>query len=123
MRFDHPLIVGLAKKYGRGPAHIFLRYPLQKVRSSVDTFHPHTFKFSQTLCAQGFVPLVKSADHRRIVSNADVFDFELDATEIEELDQLDECTYFVCCSGVLPHLWLISSTKDLLTDWDPTDCP
>ena len=59
----------------------------------------------------------------RIVSNADVFDFELDATEIDELDQLDECTYFVCSSGVLLHLWLISSTKDLLTDWGPTDCP
>lgn len=41
---------------------------------------------------QGFVPLVKSAEHRRIVSNADVSDFELDASEIEGLDQLDECT-------------------------------
>jgi len=80
MRFDHPSIVGLAKKYGKGPAHIFLRYSLQK----------------------GFVPLVKSADHARIVSNADVFDFELDSSEVRELDQLDEY---------------------LLTDWDPTDCP
>lgn len=51
--------------------------------------------FTDTFRAQGFVPLVKSADHRRIVSNADVFDFELDATEVEGLDQLDECTYLV----------------------------
>ena len=65
-------------------------------------FHPHTFKFSDTFRPQGFVPLVKSADHRRIVSNADVFDFELDATEINELDQLDECTYFVCCPAFYP---------------------
>ena len=64
-----------------------------------------------TFRVQGFVPLVKSADHGRIVSNADVFDFELEATEIEELDQLDECTYFVCCSSVLFHLWSISSTN------------
>jgi diketogulonate reductase-like aldo/keto reductase len=120
MRFDHPLIVELAKKYGKGPAHIFLRYSLQKVWTSVDTFHRHTF-FTDT--AQGFVPLVKSADRARIVSNADVFDFELDSTEITELDQLDECTYFVCCFPRLSQLWLIPSTKDLLTDWDPTDCP
>ncbi|KAF8485739.1 aldo-keto reductase [Russula ochroleuca] len=80
MRFDHSLIVNLAKKYGKDPAHIFLRYSLQK----------------------GFVPLVKSTDHTRIVSNSDVFDFELDSTEIAELDQLNEY---------------------LLTDWDPTDCP
>jgi hypothetical protein len=50
-----------------------------------------------------------------------VFDFELDATEIEELDQLDECTYFVAVPAFMHKL--MSSTKDLLTDWDPTDCP
>lgn len=55
----------------------------------------HLHAFTDTFRAQGFVPLVKSADHRRIVSSADVFDFELDATEIEELDQRDECTFFV----------------------------
>jgi hypothetical protein len=78
--------------------------------------------FTDTLRAQGFVPLVKSTDHTRIVSNSDVFDFELDSTEIAELDQLNECTY-LCCSLSRSHLWLIPSTKDLLTDWDPTDCP
>ncbi|KAI0277524.1 NADP-dependent oxidoreductase domain-containing protein [Russula aff. rugulosa BPL654] len=62
LRFDHPLIVGLANNYGKGPAHILIRYSLQK----------------------GFASLVKYADHRRIVSNADVFDFGLDAIEIQE---------------------------------------
>jgi diketogulonate reductase-like aldo/keto reductase len=39
------------------------------------------------------VPLVKSVDYTRIVSNADLFDFELDPAEVTELDQLDECAY------------------------------
>ncbi|KAI0295898.1 aldo-keto reductase [Multifurca ochricompacta] len=89
MRFEHPLIVSLSKKYEKGPAHIFLRYSLQK----------------------GFVPLVKSADRVRIVSNANVFDFELDLTELAQLDQLDESN---------AHQ---QKQKDLVTDWDPTDCP
>jgi hypothetical protein len=79
-------------------------------------FHSHV------CCAQGFVPLVKSADRTRIVSNANVFDFELDSTEITELDQLDECTYRLLFPRSA-HLQLIPSTKDLVTDWDPTDCP
>jgi len=65
IRFDHPSIVGLAKKCRKGPVHIFLRYSLQK----------------------DFVPLVKSVDHARIVANLDVFEFELDSTEVIELDQ------------------------------------
>ena len=91
MRFDHPSIVSLAKKYRKGPAHIFLRYSLQKVRLMLTSVLAH--HLTDMLRAQGFVPLVKSADRARIVSNADVFDFELDPTEIAELDHLDECTY------------------------------
>ncbi len=30
LRFRHPMIVGLAKKYNKDPAHILLRYSLQK---------------------------------------------------------------------------------------------
>ena len=36
---------------------------------------------------------MKSADHARIVSNVDVFDFELDSSEVGELDQLNECEF------------------------------
>ena len=91
MRFDHPLIVSLAKKYGKDPAHIFLRYSLQKVWLLLTCLLAH--HFTDMLRAQGFVPLVKSADRTRILSNADVFDFELDPTEMTELDRLDECTH------------------------------
>lgn len=31
----HPSIVKLAKKYNKAPAHIFLRYSVQKVRSYI----------------------------------------------------------------------------------------
>ncbi|KAG6810126.1 hypothetical protein H0H92_013184 [Tricholoma furcatifolium] len=79
MRLDHPTIVSLAQKYSKEPAHILLRYSIQK----------------------GYVPLPKSASKKRVVSNAQIFDFELTKNEVEELYALDE---------------------NLVTDWDPTNC-
>ncbi|KAI9454739.1 oxidoreductase [Lactarius psammicola] len=55
MRFVPPSIGRLAKKYGKDPAYIFFHYSLQK----------------------GFVPLMKSVNESHIVSNADIFAFEL----------------------------------------------
>ncbi|KIY43822.1 Aldo/keto reductase [Fistulina hepatica ATCC 64428] len=80
MRFKHPEIQKLARKYGKEPAQILLRYSLQK----------------------GYVPIPKSSKKARIVSNTQVFDFELSEEEIQVLDGLDE---------------------GLATDWDPTNCP
>lgn len=76
----------------------------------VGMFYPHAI-----LRAQGFVPLVKSADHTRIISNADVFDFELDSTEITELDQLDECT---SSSSVVPAFspFIVNTINERLSD-------
>lgn len=79
-RFKHPDIVTLAKKYGKEPAQILLRYSLQK----------------------GFIALPKSVSKQRIASNVQIYDFELTPEEIAHLDTLDE---------------------QLVTDWDPTDCP
>ncbi|KAG6845296.1 hypothetical protein H0H93_016130, partial [Arthromyces matolae] len=78
MRFDHPSIISLSKKYSKNPAQILLRYSIQK----------------------GYIPLPKSISPQRIVSNTQIFDFELTGQEMEELDGLDEY---------------------LVTDWDPTD--
>ncbi len=61
--------------------------------TSIHTFCPHVL--TDAFRTQGFVLLVKSVDRVRIVSNADVLDFELDFTKITELDQLDECVYAV----------------------------
>ena len=44
---------------------------------------------------------MKPADHARIVSNLDVFEFELDSTEVIELDQLDQCGH---PSSIVPSL-------------------
>ncbi|KAF9031531.1 Aldo/keto reductase [Hymenopellis radicata] len=78
MRFNHPSIQALAKKYGKEPAQVLLRYSLQK----------------------GYVALPKSSSKKRVVSNTDIFDFELSEDELIGLDGLDE-----------------------VTDWDPTTCP
>ncbi|KAI0633292.1 Aldo/keto reductase [Trametes polyzona] len=66
-KMDHPVFRELAAKHGRDPAQILLRWSLQK----------------------GFVPLPKSATPARIRSNADIYDFELDAGDIALLDALD----------------------------------
>lgn len=38
MRMKHPSIVGLAEKYGKQPAHIFLRWSIQKVINDLTSF-------------------------------------------------------------------------------------
>lgn len=68
MRMPHPSITKLAGKYNKEPAHIFLRYSLQK----------------------GYIPLVKSASQSRIVSNAQLYDFSLEEEDMAHLDSLNE---------------------------------
>ncbi|KAI0032543.1 aldo-keto reductase [Vararia minispora EC-137] len=68
MRMKHPSILELAQKYGKQPAHIFLRWSLQK----------------------GYIPLVKSASQERIIANTQIFDFMLTEEEVTHLDGLDE---------------------------------
>ncbi|KAI5122554.1 hypothetical protein M0805_005281 [Coniferiporia weirii] len=79
-KFGHPLLVKIAKKYGKEVPHVLLRYSLQK----------------------GFIPLPKTVSKERMISNTDIYDFELTDDEINGLDGLDEY---------------------LITDWDPSDCP
>jgi len=79
LRFKHPSIANLSQKYSKDPAHILLRYSVQK----------------------GHVAIPKTSSRQRVVSNAQIFDFELEEAEIQDLDNLDE---------------------GLVTDWDPTDC-
>jgi diketogulonate reductase-like aldo/keto reductase len=50
----------------------------------------------------GLVVIPKSADRRRIFENADVFDFEISAEDMQLLDSFNE---------------------DLRTCWDPTNAP
>ncbi|EIW51597.1 Aldo/keto reductase [Trametes versicolor FP-101664 SS1] len=66
-QWDVPAITAAAKKYNKTPAQILIRWSLQR----------------------GFAPLPKSSNPERVVSNADVFDFEIDAEDMASIDALD----------------------------------
>ncbi|PPQ98775.1 hypothetical protein CVT24_003333 [Panaeolus cyanescens] len=66
-KMDNPVIQRVAQKYQRDPAQVLIRWSLQ----------------------HGFVPLPKSATPARIHSNAQVYDFVLDADDMQALDGLD----------------------------------
>jgi diketogulonate reductase-like aldo/keto reductase len=57
----------MGEKYGKNPAQIVLRWNLQS----------------------GVLTIPKSANHDRIKSNADIFDFELSAADLQLIDNLD----------------------------------
>jgi diketogulonate reductase-like aldo/keto reductase len=62
-----PTIVRIAEAYSKSPAQVMLRWHLQQGRSVIP----------------------KSTKAHRIAENFDVFDFELDADELTEIDALD----------------------------------
>ena len=73
----------------KGVPQVLVRWSLQRgyviqtvfVYSVADSF----------LCVR-FVPLPKSAQPERVVSNANVYDFELSPADMEKIDALDEGT-------------------------------
>eukprot|EP00121_Abeoforma_whisleri_P004689 Awhi_evm1s4240 len=67
-RFDDPTLISLAKKYGKSPAQIMLRWGLQKE----------------------MIILPKSVHKDRIVENTDVFGWGLKENDVKILDGLDE---------------------------------
>jgi len=67
-RMDHPVVARVARKHGRTPAQILIRWGIQ----------------------HEVVTIPKSARPERIRENADVFGFALDAEDLAALDGLDE---------------------------------
>lgn len=65
---NDPTLVDVAEKYGKPTQQILIRYALQK----------------------GWVPLPKTDAPERIVSNADVFGFDLSTEDMNLLDSLDQ---------------------------------
>ena len=61
------LLQELGKKYGKTPVQVTLRWIIQR----------------------GFIAIPKSQDRDRIRDNANVFDFQLESDEIEQIDALD----------------------------------
>jgi len=72
-KLNHPTIASLASEYGKTPAQIMIRWPLQ----------------------HDVVVIPKSADQQRIYENADVFDFEISSKDLALLDSLNE-NFRVC---------------------------
>ncbi|MCR5144158.1 MAG: aldo/keto reductase [Lachnospiraceae bacterium] len=64
---NHPLILELAEKYKKDSAQIIIRWDLQN----------------------GIIPLPKSINKGRVVSNADVFDFEISKEDMTKLNAME----------------------------------
>jgi len=67
LSFDDPILVEIARQYGKTAAQVMLRWHLQEGRSAIP----------------------KSVKPERIAENFDVFDFELTTAELQALDALD----------------------------------
>ncbi|MFW6289365.1 MAG: aldo/keto reductase [Mariniphaga sp.] len=65
---DIPVMQALAAKYGKTPVQIVLRWDIQK----------------------GVITIPKSVTPERIISNADIFDFELSEEDMAKIDRLDK---------------------------------
>lgn len=65
---DLPVLVSLAKKYGKSPAQVVIRWHIQR----------------------DVIVIPKSIHKERIVENANVFDFTLTEAELAEIDALNE---------------------------------
>lgn len=65
---DNPVLQEIADKYGKSTAHVILRWDLQN----------------------GVVTIPKSVKEHRIIGNAEVFDFELTAEDMEKIDSLNK---------------------------------
>lgn len=65
----NPVLSKIAEKYGKTAAHICLRWLIQK----------------------NIVPLPKSVHEERIISNTQVFDFELSKEDMNKIDSIPYC--------------------------------
>jgi diketogulonate reductase-like aldo/keto reductase len=67
-RLNHPVLLGIAKEYGKTPAQILIRWSLQK----------------------DLVVIPKSSHEERILENSQVFDFHIHQKDMDLLDSLNE---------------------------------
>ena len=67
-RFDEPVLADIAEQHGKSPAQVMIRWALQK--------------------RQAVIP--KSSNPKRIVQNADIFDFQIGVDEMVRLDGLED---------------------------------
>jgi diketogulonate reductase-like aldo/keto reductase len=104
-RLKDPKLVAVAKKYspaGPQPATPRPRLPLLDRLSHRSETKSTAQILIRWALQHGLVVIPKSANRRRIFENADIFDFEITAGDMEILDGFNE---------------------DLRTCWDPTNAP
>ncbi|KAG8930340.1 hypothetical protein FRC02_004335 [Tulasnella sp. 418] len=87
-RLDDETVEGIAKKHKKDPAQVLIRWSLQKGYGLRRLYH--NLGNLMTLFATRFVSLPKSSSPERVLSNSQVYDFELDAQDMEALNGLDE---------------------------------
>ncbi|KAH9920103.1 Aldo/keto reductase [Fomitopsis serialis] len=85
---DHPTITEISRKHQRDPAQVLLRWSLQKGLAFPFRAWQCDISAEKQLFFR-FVPLPKSATPARIRSNALLYDFVLDDTDMAKLDALD----------------------------------
>lgn len=73
---DDPRIVKVSQKHEKTPAQILIRYQIQR----------------------GVIVIPKSVTKARIISNFDVFNFQLDDEDISAIDSVD-CNGRLCVLG------------------------
>jgi diketogulonate reductase-like aldo/keto reductase len=101
-RLADPKLVAIAKKYSKNGAAPRRNLPLMENLSRGDGVKTTAQILLRWGLQKGFVVIPKSSNPRRIIENAQLFDFELSDADMRALDALDE---------------------NLRTCWDPTNAP
>ena len=105
VRLKDPKLVAVARKYKKTEpqqATPWSRLPLLDRLSRVSEIKSPAQILIRWALQHGLVVIPKSANRRRILEDADVFDFEISAEDMEILDRFNE---------------------NLRTCWDPTNAP
>lgn len=85
--YDHPTITAIALKHGKDNAQVLIRWTLQK-GCGISCLRWFRAAYGGRQLHR-WVTLPKSSDPSRIISNAAVYDFELDKKDMIDLDSLD----------------------------------
>jgi len=104
-RLSDPKLVAVAKRYpsaGAHPADRWSRLPLAHMLFRLPATKSPAQILIRWALQRGLVVIPKSANQRRIFENADIFDFEISAEDMQLLDRFNE---------------------NLRICWDPTDAP
>lgn len=86
---DHPVIADIAKKHNKDNAQVLLRWSLQTGQVCVATF---------SVCPAhlGTFQTYPASNSGRIRSNADLYNFEIDADDMQQLETVDKGAEGAC---------------------------